>query len=210
MPPYSRKMLKRKYKSTNYVPAKRYRPTVIRATKGEIKSKDVGVTAAFTTTGVVTLLNGVAQGSNITERDGRIIHPNHLQCQLFLFPNGNITQTAFTIYFIYDMAPNGVLPTFTEMFATASFVTVPRQDQSWRFKILKKVLWTPTYDTTNKFVDSDTKHMDFKINLKGKVVNYISTSDGIADIGKGAIYMVTIGGNLLGSYNLYSGFRFNE
>jgi len=212
MPPYSRSTLKRKYGSTNYV-AKRRKTTVYRTVKGEIKAKDTAASGTdFSSAGAVVLLNGISQGSDIFERDGRQISLHSLKGQLLLSPNLTQDLGAYVLYFIYDMAPNGATPAITDIFVAASNVTVPRQDNAWRFKVMKTVMYNPAYQTvtTLPIVDSPTKYFNMTLSLAGKKTHYINTGNTITSIGQGAVYMVAIGANSLCDYTYSFSLKYTE
>jgi len=177
-----------------------------------MKAKETTSTnTAFASAGAIVLLNGIAQGSDINERDGRIVHLQTLKSQLFFDVSALGDPSGYIIYWIWDTTPNGAAPAVTDIFKTASFFTVPRQDQAWRFKVLKKQMYNPLFKTeTITVVDNVTKYVEVNINLKGKKCSYINTSSAIADIGQGALYMVTFGGNANARYSHHTQVKFTE
>jgi len=161
-----------------------------------LKVINVSCGSAFDASGRFVLLNGIDSGTDINQRDARKIKLDHLVWQYRVTPNINLDGYGFyQCWIIYDMAPNGVLPAFTDIFTAASSQCAPRVDQMWRFKILKHFTHGVLRSTTVELSENSNVYKYVEVNLGNKLVQYNNTGSGIADIAKGALYMIQIGSN---------------
>lgn len=94
--------------------------------------------------GTVTLLNGVAEGTDYSNRVGRKCRSHYLQYDLQISATvGAISANpvAYTIHFVLDRQPNGATATVANMVdltsATATFALKNVQNYADRFKFLK-------------------------------------------------------------------------
>jgi len=113
------------------------------------------------------------------------------------------------VFVVYDGAPNGVTPGFTDIFTNGSVSTAQRVDNMWRFKILYESTYGASYVSYDSNAENWTKTWHKKLSLGNKSVQYISTGATIADIVKGALYLVIVGStaNATIGYNLACRFR---
>lgn len=92
------------------------------------------------TTGSFSLLNGVANGDDYTNRTGRVIFMNegsiHLSFQPDSTGNSPIGDTIRCIFFV-DLQSNGTTPSTTALLDTANFTSHFNEDYSERFEILE-------------------------------------------------------------------------
>lgn len=154
------------------------------------------------TTGSIACLNLVPQGVTTTTRVGKRIQLKSLQCHGVL-QAGAATQLLQASYLIvYDRRPSGALPAITDILDTVSPNSFLNDTNSNRFKILKRVDHTHVGSTAGLTTDSVATEVDWYMRFPRK---YASTSykalgtGAIADIDEGAIYIVTVGGNVAGT-----------
>jgi len=177
--------------------------------KGASGYVDVATAAyAFDTTGSVTLLNTVPQGSSQMQRVGKKILLKSLQCRGFVANNSTATYNDCAMLIVYDKRPRGALPAITDILASASSNAMNNDDNSGRFQIIRRFDFALIGNATN-ITEASYKSSDFYQKLKHRTV-YTSLGTGlIADIEEGALYLVTIGnvaaGTAAASSNL--GFR---
>ena len=168
------------------------------ATASVLKGKSSGyldlasATYAFDTTGTVTLLNAVPQGTSESQRVGKKVRLTSLQCR----GKASNSTTAYgndcALVIIYDRRPRGSLPTMTDFFTVSSSRGMNNDDNSGRFQILKRMDFTLVGNSTTPTSVSE-RSIDFfkEINLP---CVYMSAGTGlIDDIEQGALYLVTIG-----------------
>lgn len=182
------------------------RPRLMRAGRTVPQAANYFDTAFATyncdTTGSIALLNPVPQGVTTTSRTGKKIQMKSLQCRGIL-QNGTttgISQAAFMI--VYDRRPAGALPAITDILNSVSPNSFLNDTNSSRFKILKRVDETMIGNASTLTTDSVALEIDFfmKFPKKYSVVSYKALGTGaIADIDEGAIYILTMGGNVAGT-----------
>ena len=107
---------------------------------GEFKSVDTLVTGDLNTTGTISLINGIARGDEINERNGREVVMRSVQLSM----NAQSTDTTgipqcCRILLVYDRQTNAAAPTFAQVLTAtgASLPLAPRNlENRRRFKIL--------------------------------------------------------------------------
>lgn len=108
--------------------------------RDELKVIDTQVvTGPVLTTGTVTLLNGVAQGTDFTDRIGRKINIKSIHMKYFVqaynsvdVPLGDI----FRIMLVWDYQTNGALAAVTDILTTADILSGINLTNRDRFKVL--------------------------------------------------------------------------
>lgn len=202
---YSSKRSRSKY----YKPSSSvYSKSKVSATK-DFKYVDTAITVSgCDTTGALTLLNGLSQGSDISNRIGRKYMNKSIELRGYFTTQvaaGATAPQAIRVALICDNQPTGVAPTLVQIFDTISGTTFKRLDFRNRFTIIKDKLWTPcgVYETASSTDSSSspTVHWYKKINLK--TVN-MGTGATISAINSGALYLVTLGTSAAGA-----GYDFN-
>ena len=106
--------------------------------RNELKTIDVAPTQAeATTTAAITLLNGVATGTDYTARIGRKIRMKSLYMRIQISPVDQVTSDTFVrLLIVYDMQSNGTAPAITDVLNTGSTVDHFNLNNRDRFKIL--------------------------------------------------------------------------
>lgn len=158
------------------------------------------------TTGSVTLLNLVAQGTAVTQRVGKKIRMKGLQIRGYN-ANGSTSifnDTAWLI--VYDKRPTGALPAVTDILVTANSQAMNNDANAGRFAILKRqdrVLLgngSVTGAVANALTDSFAISEDCYLDLGKREVVYKAAGTGaIGDIEQGALYLVTVGSTAAGT-----------
>lgn len=148
----------------------------------------------FSTTGSIKLLNPVPQGASVVTRVGKKIEMTSLQLRgVYANKASPIADAALII--VYDKRPTGALPAITDVLNTVTSASFNKDDNSGRFKILKRdnkvfVGANATGERTAKTAYT----ADFFLNLRGLPVTYKSAGTGaIGDIEEGALYAITCG-----------------
>lgn len=175
-----------------------------RMMQGVMERKVVDTASAFyacDTTGSVTLVNGMAQGSDFTNRIGRKYTNVAVQLEGFLGQQtSNVGTTKCRIMLIYDAQPNGALPVITDVLTAStsnSFMNLNNRD---RFKVLCDENYTlSAIDTVTGLAGSPTAQ---NISIYKKI-NLETICDGttaaIGDVQTGSIFLLTIGSSAVGS-----------
>lgn len=165
---------------------------------GERKVVDVDPgTIAVTTTGTVTLINGVATGTDFTDRVGRKIVMKSVFVRGIVFPDDVITLNSLArIMLVYDMQANGAAPIITDILKSATAVANLNLNNRDRFKILmdKEFAVAKTDNTATQAVSgSPTCHRFKKYTRLNHEVLFNGTTAAVGSIATGALYLVTIG-----------------
>lgn len=152
------------------------------------------------TTGSVTVINLIGQGSDFGQRIGRqvtctaIQMEGHIQGQL----TGNASKCR--VMFIWDSQPNGVLATVNQILSNstaASFMNLNFRD---RFKVLMdhNVALQGYLEAANATGASTVSNISFYKRIFYKTT-FSGTTATIGDIQTGALLMLTVGDNAPGA-----------
>lgn len=171
-------------KTTRYTNRRRYNRGI------EFKTIDVAPNVTADTTGSVTLLNGLTQGTDYTNRIGRKVTLRSIEIkgQNFVTPATGVDQNQ-RILIVHDRDPTGVLPAITDILTAVTPVALRNLNNRTRFTILmdKRFQLNATAEPTStrlwKYYKRFYKMMDFNGNNFGD----------IRDITNGAIYYVSLG-----------------
>jgi len=165
----------------------------------ELKDIEPGTTfpGTVSNSGTLQLLNGVANGTDFTNRIGRKINMVDLEVKMFFFPiSGNAYPgDVIRVMLIYDKQTNGALPAVSDILTSAYPLSFTNLNNRNRFEVLhdEAVALNPqaTVGTTLGNGAPENKWREFRVKLRHDTI-YGSTGANIADIKSGAIYMLTI------------------
>lgn len=152
------------------------------------------VALACNSTPGVFLLNGIAQGESVTEREGSRLTMKSLHLVGNFY--STIADTSLVGFaLVYDKSPRGALPLFTDIFENsvnpvAAFQRLESRD---RFQILfrKEVVLSGTYTAAD---ERSSIPFDMKMALNRTSAFEVGNTTGtIADFTYGALYLVTFG-----------------
>lgn len=140
-----------------------------------------------TSTGVITLLNGVAQGVSATTRTGRNICLKKLYGKIVVNKSaGQNGESALRAMIVYDRQSNAALPTALDILSTDNISGQVELGNSSRFDV--------AFDRWYKYgsVNDTTCVMDMLINLNNREERFNAGTTGvIGSIVTGAMYLVT-------------------
>lgn len=154
-------------------------------------------TSVSTDAPVVTLVNGVAQGSDFTNRIGRKTNWTSLQFKCHFASNApDQAPQRLKVMVIYDKQPTNALPALTDILTASTSLAYNNLNNRDRFITLidnECVMGETDNPATQTFSHvANTKNID-----KYQKVNLTTIFDGtgatLADINTGAIYVVTVG-----------------
>lgn len=151
-------------------------------------------TRACDTTGTVTLVATIAQGAGTQQRVGKKVLLKSAQIRGSVFSGTTTTTALATVMLIYDKRPTGALPAITDILVTISSKAMNNDDNSGRFKIVRRWDWGLTGNSATPATGKEFfEFMEFA-DLKNMPSVYKSVNTGaIADIEEGALYLVTLG-----------------
>lgn len=157
----------------------------------EFKAKDTYVSPSVTTSGSLTLLNGLAKGDTLSTRTGRSVLFKSLQISIQAVINGSATTSRCRAIVFIDKQVNATTPTIAELLdtSTASALMAMR-NLNWRkrFVILKD----------KSFVLDSDQHPEIIINKflykkMGMHTIYDDSDAGtVADISSNALYIMLV------------------
>lgn len=188
---------------------------------GEFKSVDTVITGDLNQTGTISLINGIARGDEINERNGREITMKSVQLSMACESTATtgIAQTC-RILLVYDRQANAAAPTFAQVLAATggSCVISPRNlENRKRFKILmdRKFSLGPQGGTTTALGAPAKKVLrDYYRKLTLPVTFNSGDAGTVADIVTGSLYILTCGevaaGATDGVASIYARVRYTD
>lgn len=155
------------------------------------------------TTGTVNLLNGVATGTDFTERIGRKILIKSIYIQGIVQTLDTVSNNCLNrLIVVLDKQPNGAAPAINDVLVSSNSTEQLNLNNRDRFRILAdKRFATAQIDTTatQAFAGSPTCHV-VKIYKKCNITTqYSGTTNGIGSLATNAIHMITVGNQVPGS-----------
>lgn len=155
-----------------------------------------GSTWNMSTSGTILHLTVVPQGATQITRVGKKILLKSLQ-----FRGRSIAGSAGTVadgsyIIVYDRRPTGALPAITDILDTVNSDSFNLDNNSGRFKILKRVdrIFIGNSTTAADMCEATAHTEDFFLKLRNMPMVFKSAGSGlIADVEEGAIYMVSVG-----------------
>jgi hypothetical protein len=191
-----------------------YRP---RGLGPELKVID-NSTANYTTTtaGALGLLNGVAQGSDYTNRIGRKIMMKSLLFRLCTTPTPGVTSSSpkgctVRVIVFYDHQTNGAPPAVTDILNGATYLQPTNLNNRDRFIILMdKFIACEAYLNAASVLNTGAPktHVLKKYIKMSKDVVFQNTSNAVADIASGSLYSLIIADNTTWNYDVNTRVRF--
>lgn len=164
----------------------------------EFKSFDVAgaLSMVLDSTGQVDVLNTMVQGNDINNRIGRQVNIRSIEIRAVAQATAATgTRQECLTMLVWDRDPDGVLGTIAQMLNTSNVNSARLLTQRDRFVVLRRwnyVIYPDTIVNNSRTLRYYKRH-----NLK---VTYNAGNAGsIADIQKGALYLVTLGQNVAGN-----------
>lgn len=194
--------------------ARRRRAPVSRRSLAQTATRDVGYVdlayAAYAcdTTGSVTLIPTIAQGSTVNQRIGKKAILKSLQIRGTVY-NGSTTSTSdCAVLIVYDRQPTGSLPAVTDILDSANSRSFNNDVNSDRFKIIRRwdfeLIGASGTPTTGLEAMSADAFVSLNLPIQFKAVG----TGAINDIALGALYLVTVGNNAAGTSASSAGLGF--
>jgi len=172
---------------------------------------------ACDTTGTVTLLSGVATGTDFTNRIGRkVVFKSFLIQGLVNIQDNTVAANLSRVMIVYDTQPNGALPAVTDVLLASDATAPLNLNNRDRFRVLmdKRYVTGVTDNTATQAIADRTVAGPL---VKYKKINLETIFDGttaaIADIQSGSIFLLTIGTATAGAATILRAtirLRFND
>jgi len=160
------------------------------------------------TTGSVTMLNGVATGTDFTDRIGRSITMKSVLIQGYTeTEDTDVAATLCRVMIILDKQPNAALPTIANIFNAATSSAPLNLTNRDRFRvIMEKMFVCGYYNKTATFSLGDQTSKLVKKYIKMNIpVTYNGTGATIAAIQSNSLLLVTLGNQAAGAGYTFKG-----
>jgi len=157
----------------------------------EFKSVDVAANVDAHSVATLTLLNGIARGADIDERDGREVVMRSIQLSYTAqVTSGTGTAQRVRVMVVYDRQTNGAAPTSAQIMSVDSDVHAPRNlEYRKRFTILHDRVYV-----LNAHNESGGEQFcRFYRKLNHPITFNSGNAGTVADIATGSLYLVCCG-----------------
>lgn len=156
------------------------------------------------TTGSVTLINGVATGTDFTERIGRRINITAIQARGFCGQDttGPAGVNDVRVMIVEDMQSNGVIATIADIFTNATSTSFMNMNNRERFKVHwdRRVTLGPIDRTATTSYAGSPQTSQFNVYKRVNIpVVFEGTAATIGSISSGALYFVVLGSTAAGT-----------
>jgi len=181
-----------------------------RRTITEKKTVDVDpVSVNVTSTATFNLLNGIATGTDFTDRIGRKVNLKSLFIRYNVGPEDQtVTDNLVRILVVYDNQTNGAAPIIGDVLKSANSLSQLNLNNRDRFKVLwdKEIQLTFASNTATvavSFGQNGYCGKKFK-SLRNLEMIFGGTAATVASIQTGSIYLITIGSATAGAASTFS------
>lgn len=174
---------------------------LVRSSPQEIDFVDTAINQAMDTTGVVTLINGIVQGTSVNQRIGKKVLMKSVQARVYFAANSAATSNVVTMLLVYDRLPRGALPAVTDILVAATPTANNNDSNSSRFKILARVTMSLHGTTAAPLCNGAQFLIEkyVKMTSTRELTFTTAATGGIGDISVGAVYCVTVGSTAAGT-----------
>lgn len=161
------------------------------------------------TTGSITLINGIAEGTGLSQRIGRIVNWTSVQIRGILQPvDGQTDATYCRVLVVWDSDPNGAAPTMTDIFTASTSLSYNNLNNRDRFRIIADESHAigGTRDASGTAIAQSPTVMtiDRYVSLPKLQTVFQGALGPIANIQHGAMWLVTIGDRAVGNGGTFS------
>lgn len=153
---------------------------------------------ALDTTGSITLVATIPQGSSQNERIGKKIRYKSFQVRGTLASNSATVSTRVAFFLVYDKKPTGSLPAITDILETISSTSFTNDNNSTRFDIIRRWDYVLIGNSTN-LTESSAISINSFVKFRKQAVFKSSATGAIADYDEGAVYLITVGETAAGT-----------
>lgn len=171
-----------------------YKRPVQRLAPQEQNYFDSAFSGNYDTTGSIALIATIAQGPTASNRIGKKCILRNLTIRGFSYSNTNTLMSDCALLIIYDENPSGALPAITDILTSVSSAAFMNTANSTRFKVLKRKDFICIGNYSAPTTGQEAHNEDAYMRINKEIVFKNLGTGAIADIQKGAIYCVTVGG----------------
>nr|QXP07721.1 MAG: putative capsid protein [Arizlama virus] len=166
------------------------------------------------TTGSVTHISVVPQGTTVLTRLGKSCRPTSLQIRGMIQSNSAGVYNKPAVYLVWDNQPNKTLAAITDYLDTASSYSMIKRENASRFKTIRKWEFALSGNTTTPATGDEVKIIEEFVKLPKDCIITCTTADttgAIGDVITGALLLITVGDKATGvtAANLAATMRLN-
>lgn len=169
---------------------------------GEAKYIDIANQVyGLDTTGTITHVSVVPQGTTVNSRVGRKCELKYFQMRGDMRALATADHNSVAVYLVWDEQPNKALAAITDVLDAANSYALSKRENVQRFKILKKWSYTLCGNSATLMSSNAALRLDEYVRLpKGLVVvpTTADTTGVIGDIITGALLLITVGDHAAG------------
>jgi len=182
---------------------------------GDAKYFDTATaTYAANTTGSITHLSIVPQGTTVNSRIGKAFRCTSVSVRGRVVADTTTTEALAAAYLVWDYQPNKALAAVTDILDAANANAFPKRENAGRFKIIKKWQYELLGNTTTPATGQEGHAIDDFVKLgsdKNVLCTAADTTGVIGNTIEGALLFVTVGAIAAGTAdaNFLVGFRLN-
>lgn len=183
--------------------------------RGDAKYFDTALaTYEASTTGSITHLSIVPQGTTVNTREGKAFRATSVNVRGKISAKTTTTIANYACYLVWDYQPNKALAAITDVLDSASSNSFPKRENNERFKIIKKYYGLLIGNTTTPTVGTEAYEIDDYVKLPKDANVLLTAADTTGVIGntiQGALLFVTVGDIATGTAAAQAvvGFRMN-
>lgn len=141
------------------------------------------------TTGTITLINTIAQGTTVSTRVGKKVLLGYVGLKGFVRALASTVVTEARNMVVYDRRPTGALPSITDILTASTTFAFNNDNNEGRFEILEDWCF-PLSALGSGF---DIAEFNAVCPVNAATVYKAAGTGVIADISEGALYFVTVG-----------------
>jgi hypothetical protein len=171
--------------------------------RGEHHFTDTALSSqVFDSTGLVTLLNDIAEGTSTQERTGRKIAMTGVTLRSYAVNGSTATSNKCCVLLVEDLRPGSSLPAVSDILESANSDALNNEAGFGRFKIHMRKTFILRGKNSAAALDAGAvpiRNFDKFKPLKNRETHYSGSTGSIGQIIKGALYLVTVGNNGAGT-----------
>ena len=154
------------------------------------------------TTGSVTHISVIPQGTTINTRLGKSCRPTSLQLRGTVYNNSTATRSRPAIYLVWDNQPNKALAGITDYLDAAESSSMIKRENASRFKTIRKWCYSLLGNTATPSTGAEERVIEEFVKLPKDCIITCTTADTtgvIGDVITGALLLITIGSKVAGT-----------
>lgn len=168
---------------------------------GELKSVDTAIAAAaVNTAGGLALVNGMARGDDINQRNGREVVMKSIEFKFTVQSTAATgTDQVHRVVIVYDRQANATALTWTDVYGAGYDILSPRNlENRKRFKVLMDRTYSLSSAVATSVGGVVMRSDSFYRKLNHPVTFNSGNAGTIADITTGSLYVLYVGTNVAG------------